>query len=80
MKQQHNLSEIDSLPDSAFVREANLVSKRGKMGYLPFTSGTLWNKVKAGDFPKPVKLSERVTAWRLGDVRAWLKSKCEAKA
>ena len=32
----------------------------------------LWRKVKAGHFPKPVKLSERVTAWRVEDVRAWL--------
>jgi predicted DNA-binding transcriptional regulator AlpA len=28
--------------------------------------------VKAGTFPKPTKLSERVTAWNVGAVRAWL--------
>jgi len=28
--------------------------------------------VKAGTFPKPIKLSARVTAWNVGAVRTWL--------
>lgn len=66
---------FDALPDSAYLREAQLVpsSKRpGVPAVLPFSPPTLWRKVRAGTFPKPVKLSERVTAWRVGDVRAWL--------
>jgi len=39
---------------------------------VPVSSATFWRKVKAGDFPAPVKLSERVTAWRCEDVRQWL--------
>ncbi len=31
---------------------------------LPFSAPTLWRKVKAGTFPKPIKLSDRVTAWK----------------
>lgn len=58
---------FDTLPDSAFIREAQLIP-----GAVPFSSATLWRKCKAGQFPKPVKLSERVTAWRVGDVRAWM--------
>ncbi|MFY7863877.1 helix-turn-helix transcriptional regulator [Roseateles sp.] len=30
--------------------------------------------VKCGKFPKPLKLSSRVTAWKVGDVRAWIKA------
>lgn len=41
---------------------------------VPISSATLWRKVKAGQFPAPVKLYERVTAWRVEDVRAWLES------
>jgi prophage regulatory protein len=37
-----------------------------------FSSATLWRKVKDGTFPAPVKLSERITAWRADDVRGWL--------
>ncbi|MHB8949177.1 MAG: helix-turn-helix transcriptional regulator [Rhodoferax sp.] len=39
---------------------------------LPFSAPTLWRKVKAGTFPKPVKLSERVTGFQVGAVRAWM--------
>jgi predicted DNA-binding transcriptional regulator AlpA len=28
--------------------------------------------VKAGKFPAPVKLSQRVTAWRVEDIREWM--------
>ncbi|WP_342621109.1 AlpA family phage regulatory protein [Rhodoferax sp. GW822-FHT02A01] len=41
---------------------------------MPWSSATLWRKCKAGDFPQPCKLSERTTAWKVGTVRAWLKS------
>ena len=59
---------FDALPNSAYVREAQLDSTAP----LPFSAPTLWRKVKAGTFPKPIKLSERVTAWNVGAVRAWL--------
>jgi len=66
---------FDDLPDSAYVREAQLVRSRkhpDRPAPVPFSAPTLWRNVKAGTFPKPVKLSSRVTAWRVGDVRAWM--------
>jgi prophage regulatory protein len=68
---------FDSLPDSAYVRERQLVGRSGgaERALLPFSSSTLWRTVKAGTFPEPIKLSTRVTAWRVGDVRAWIKAK-----
>ena len=48
--------------------------RTGRPGLLPFSSATLWRKVKSGDFPAPVKLSERVTAWKIQDVYAWMNS------
>jgi prophage regulatory protein len=70
-----NHSIFDALPDSAFIRESQLVQspKRPETpAPLPFSAPTLWRKVKAGTFPKPIKLSERVTAWNVGIVRAWM--------
>ena len=69
-------SVFDGFPDSAYVREAQIVqstSRPNSTAPLPFSSPTLWRKVKAGTFPKPIKLSERVTAWRVGEIRAWLR-------
>jgi len=66
-------SHFDALPDSAFVREAQIVqSKRNPSAPLPFSAATLWRLVAAKTFPAPVKLSERCTAWKVSDVRAWM--------
>lgn len=69
------LTTFDHLADAAYVREAQLVpspKRPGTPAVLPFSSPTLWRKVAAGTFPKPVKLSARVTAWRVADIRAWM--------
>jgi prophage regulatory protein len=67
---------FDRLPDSAFARESHLVrgpkSPDSEVAPLPFSAPTLWRMVKAGKFPKPHKLSARVTAWKVSDVRAWM--------
>lgn len=60
---------VDQLPRHAFVRVKLLLQ------LLPFSEATLWRKVAKGDFPKPVKLSERITGWRAEEVRAWLTEK-----
>lgn len=68
-------SVFDAMPDGAYIREAQLITspKRPDVAApLPFSAPTLWRKVREGTFPKPVKLSERVTAWNVGTVRAWL--------
>ena len=39
---------------------------------IPFGKTTIWHKVKTGEFPKPVKLSERVTAWRASDIEDYI--------
>ena len=66
---------FDVLPDTAFVRESQLVYDPKRPEFpapLPFSGATLWRKVAAGTFPKPFKLSQRVTAWRVADVRMFL--------
>ncbi|MBP9941217.1 MAG: AlpA family phage regulatory protein [Comamonas sp.] len=70
-------SVFDHLPDSALLREADLVRSPKRphaMAPLPFSAPTLWRKVKAGSFPAPIKLSERVTAWKVGEVRTWIEA------
>lgn len=60
------MSDKPTLPDTGYVRQRQLLT------LIPFSSTTLWRKVKAGEFPAPVKLSQRVTAWRAEDVRGWM--------
>lgn len=62
-------------PIPQFYRESHLVGVKGKTaGLLPFSSATLWRKVKAGTFPRPVKLGAKVTAWRAAEVQAWMEA------
>ena len=75
------INSFDRLPDSAYVRESQLIqgTRQTVAGApLPFSAPTLWRKVKEGSFPKPIKLSARVTAWRVGDIRAWLTSRYQS--
>jgi hypothetical protein len=75
------IPSFDLLPDSAFIREAQLVQSPKRPTTptpLPFSAPTLWRMVKADTFCKPYKLSERVTAWKVGEVRAWINAQTQA--
>lgn len=68
-------SVFDQLPDSAWLRESQLVrspKRPNSTAPLPFSAPTLWRMVRAGKFPAPAKLSARVTAWQVASVRHWL--------
>jgi predicted DNA-binding transcriptional regulator AlpA len=64
---------VGDLPATGYVRQSQLIPT-----IVPFSSATLWRSVKAGTFPAPVKLSDRVTAWRVEDIRFWMKSRAAA--
>jgi predicted DNA-binding transcriptional regulator AlpA len=69
-------SVFDALPDSAWLRESQLVrspkNPESAVAPLPFSAPTLWRMVNAGKFPAPCKLSTRVTAWKVSQVREWM--------
>ena len=45
--------------------------KSARTGRLPVSPATIWRWVKLGQFPAPVHLSGRVTAWTLEAVELW---------
>jgi len=66
------------------TEQADMNRRRGKgprkprparVGIVPFSCATLWRMVKAGEFPSPLRLSKRVTAWTVEDVRKWIESR-----
>lgn len=57
------LKNFDDLPDSANVR---LPVVAGLAGCSP---ATVWRMVQRGALPAPRKISERVTAWNVGELR-----------
>lgn len=68
MKQKLFLT-FDELPKSSFVRLNQLIALR----IIPFSAATAWRRVRDGTFPKPVRISPQVTAWRVGEIREWAK-------
>ena len=54
---------MDTIPETGFVRLPQVLS------VIPIGKTCWWEGVKAGRYPKPVKLSARCTAWRAEDIR-----------
>jgi prophage regulatory protein len=53
-----------TLPETGFLRLPEVLQ------LIPVSSATWWRGVRAGRFPKSVKLGVRTTAWRAEDIRA----------
>jgi predicted DNA-binding transcriptional regulator AlpA len=66
------LRHFDSLPTVAFVREPIVLALLG------ISSATIRRRVKDGLFPRPKKLSKRVVAWNVGELRRSLKGHGDA--
>jgi predicted DNA-binding transcriptional regulator AlpA len=61
---------FDELSNDALIREKHLITNQ----IIPFSPSTLWRRVKSGSFPQPIKISDQITAWRVKDIRDWLKN------
>lgn len=54
---------------ASVVRIAEVIAQTG----LPRSS--LYEQVKKGTFPKPIRLGARSVGWRVKDVEAWIASR-----
>jgi len=50
------------MPEAGFMRLNQILA------IIPVSKSTWWAKVKSGDYPQPVKLSECTTAWQVKDI------------
>jgi prophage regulatory protein len=51
------------LPETGFLRLPQVLR------VFPISKSSWWAGVKAGQYPKPVKLGPKTTAWRVEDIR-----------
>lgn len=58
-------------PTTGFVRLSAILAPNGP---IPVSKSTWWAGIKDGRFPKPVKLGQRITAWRVDDIRSLIDS------
>ncbi|MDD2267806.1 AlpA family phage regulatory protein [Sulfuricurvum sp.] len=47
---------------------------------LTIGRSSVWRMAKEGKLPAPLKISERVTVWKLSDIEAFIASRMEAVA
>lgn len=73
MKYHKYLENFDLLPDSAHVRQPVVEA------LYACSPATLWRRVKAGKIPAPKQLSDRISAWNVGDLRTDLAKYRECK-
>lgn len=52
-----------SLPETGFIRLPTLLA------VFPISKSSLYDGIKKGIYPAPVKLSERTAAWKVEDIR-----------
>jgi predicted DNA-binding transcriptional regulator AlpA len=57
---------FDDLPDAALIQIRQLLSYK----LFPFSATTIWRKYRRGEFPSPIKISEGISAFKVGEIRA----------
>jgi len=56
------------LPSEGFVRLPTVLA------VLPISRSSLYDGIKQGKYPAPVKLSTRTSAWKVEDIRLLIKT------
>lgn len=62
------------LPPTGFLRLSQIIGSKNANPpippIIPVSRSSWLNGVKSGKYPKPVKLGERTTAWKIEDILA----------
>lgn len=53
----------------------NINARPASKGLIGVSDKTIWQWVKRGEFPAPIKLTDSVTVWRLSEIQTWMQSK-----
>jgi len=63
---------FDALPDGALIQIRPLLDYK----VVPYSATTIWRLCRDGKFPRPIKITSGITAWKVGDIREYLKTVC----
>lgn len=65
---------IQQLPETGFLRLPQIIGDPKASppipAIIPISKSSWWAGCKTGRYPKPVKLGNRTTAWRVSDILA----------
>jgi len=65
---------MHTLPETGYLRLPQIIGnpKKNIPAIIPVSRSSFWLGVRTGRYPKPIKLSPRVTVWKVEDIRAFI--------
>lgn len=69
MSKDSKIPEIQELPQTGLLRVKQVLR------FVPVSRSSWWLGVRLGLYPKPLKLSARVTCWKAADIRNLVEGK-----
>ena len=67
---------MHNLPETGYLRINQIIGDKRTTPptppIIPVGKSTWWQGVKSGIYPKAIKLSPRVTVWRVEDIRSFI--------
>ena len=64
MSKDSKIPELKNLPETGLLRVNQILR------FIPVSRSSWWDGVRTGRFPKPFKLGERTTVWKVSDILA----------
>lgn len=58
----------------------NFIRLKDVMRITGIARSTIWLWIKNGQFPKSIKISPRVTVWKVSDIQQWIEEKAQGMA
>jgi predicted DNA-binding transcriptional regulator AlpA len=62
----------EALIDLRAAAHVALMRKKEVLKVLQFSKATLHRKIRAGIFPAPIRISDRIVAWRRTEIYEWI--------
>lgn len=62
MSRDSKIPDLTNLPDTGLLRIKQVLK------FIPVSRSHWWQGVKEGRYPQPMKLSTRVTVWKVSDI------------
>ena len=69
--QKKTNQQLSDLPQTGLLRLSQVLL------FIPVSPSTWWAGCRDGRFPKPIRLSKRVTVWKAGDIRALIEGRTD---
>jgi prophage regulatory protein len=61
-----------TVPGEVLLRQPAVLARIG------LSKSTLWELVRRGDFPKPLRISPRAVAWKSSEIDRWIEGRAAA--